>query len=130
MLLKIPLEEILEPGRYRARVLGLQQRQRAVHGGAAASDNDTFLLWTFGILDPGHEGVTVKATSSTNLGPLSKAHRWLKSVLDRSLRPGEEIAEHMLVGKDCVIRVEVEKDQQGNLRNKVVDVLPADALDL
>jgi hypothetical protein len=89
-------------GRYAAVVREITQKP-------AKSTGDAFLVWTF-LADVDDEEVEVDGTSSLNTTPKSKPRRWMKAILGREIVPGEHVKKEDLVGRPCLIEVDINDD--------------------
>lgn len=118
--------EVIKAGTFRAVLSSLTQEESK---GPSAFENSSpyFLRWVFTVKGK-NKSVDIWASSSTSFGAKSKAYGWACALLGRKLAPGEEIDTDQLVGCPCLIVVELETDDRGFERNKVLEVtaIPGD----
>lgn len=109
MELTIKAPATVPAGTYPATFQGVEEK-------TSARDQSAYLRWSFTVA----EG-DVSGTSSTNTGPMSKAHKWLKGVTGRSPKPDETFDTDALIGRPCMVVLETNDNGFSN----VVDVLPS-----
>lgn len=108
----------VEPGTYEATLIGLEDFQYDDGEG-----NKTLRRWTFGLeneIDPEGKPVTIDGVSSTATGPKSKAFGWLTALLNRAPVTGETFTPSMLVGRGCMVTIELNAEGY----SKVAAVVP------
>jgi hypothetical protein len=102
-------------GIYPARFEGTEDRD---------SERGGYVRWGCRIADGEYAGRMVFGNTSTNFGPLAKARKWLESMLDRRIEPGEEVDPADLIGETYTIRVEnTAPDSQGRVFDNLADIL-------
>jgi len=89
-------------GRYIGSVRDIEQL-------IAKATGDPFLVWRCVVEFDGKQ-VDVDGTSSLNTGPQSKPRRWMKAILGREIARGEYVAREDLLGRPCVVDVEINDD--------------------
>lgn len=108
----------VEPGTYEATLIALEDFQYDDGEG-----NKTLRRWTFGLeseVDPEGKPITIDGVSSTATGPKSKAFGWLAALLGRPPVTGETFTPSMLVGRGCMVTVELNAEGY----SKVAAVVP------
>jgi hypothetical protein len=109
-------------GTYATRFEGTEDRE---------SDRGDYVRWGWRIANGEFADRMVFGNTSMNFGPQAKARKWLESMLDRQIEPGEEVDPDDLIGEIYTIRVEnTAPDNQGRVFDNVADVLgPVDDSD-
>lgn len=98
----------VEPGTYPAMLTALEDFDYDDGEG-----KKTLRRWTFaldGEVDPEGKAVTIDGVSSLATGPKSKAFGWLTALLARAPVTGEKFTPSMLVGRECMVTVELNAD--------------------
>lgn len=98
-------------GTYAASLVGIEER--------TSREGVEFLRWGFTVRD-GTTFVEVSGASSTNTGPKAKAYRWFSGLLGHKPQPDERIETDALVGKACLVVLELNEAGYAT----VTDVLP------
>ncbi len=81
------------------------------------------LVWKLRVLDPEHEGKELTAWTNTSSSTNSKLARWA-SALGFEPEIGEELDTEELKGRKAIAVVVVKRAEDGNLFNRVDDLLP------
>jgi hypothetical protein len=105
----------LDPGVYPAQLVGIEER---------SSDHGGYLLWHFSILDQDDPDLTVNAISSAKFSPQAKARKYAEALLNRPIKPGEELKAAQLYGEYCQLVVSVNTLDDGSTVNRVEQILP------
>lgn len=112
---KAPDYTPVPPGIYTARFEGTEERE---------SERGGYVRWGWRIAYGEFAERMVFSNTSTNFGPQAKARKWLESMLDRQIEPGEEVDPDDLIGEIHTIRVEnTAPDSQGRVFDNVAEVL-------
>ena len=106
-----PVPSGIYPGRFE----GTEERE---------SERGGYVRWGWRIVEGKLAGRMVFGNTSMNFGPQAKARKWLESMLDRQIEPGEDVDPEDQIGKTYTIRVEnTVPDSQGRVYDNVADVL-------
>jgi hypothetical protein len=111
-----------EPGVYRARLIDLETAEGSVVDEKTGRPRP-YVRWTFELLEEGYEARTIRGNSSTNFGPQAKARAWAGALLGRAIAAGEQVDENDLIGRECVLMVNLEETDRGTFA-KVDSVNP------
>jgi len=111
--MEVRVDEVLAEGPYPAALENVEERE---------TKYGRRLMWIFRTL-----GKNIEVVGFTSMSPSTRAnaYRWaeaLKGPIDPKVGWGPED----VVGRECVVVLEVATDAQGFERNKVVDVKPLD----
>jgi hypothetical protein len=79
------------------------------------------LMWTFRLLDEHGEVVGFTSMSPSTRG---NAYRWAEAIMGE-IDPKKGWESEDVIGRECVVVLEITEDAQGAQRNKVVKVKPA-----
>jgi hypothetical protein len=109
--IKVRVDEVLGEGPYRAVLENVEMKETTV---------GLRLMWTFRILG---KNVEVVGFSSMSESSKAKALRWAKALMGE-IDPEIGWGPEDVIGRECVVVLEVAEDAQGFERNKVVDVKP------
>lgn len=109
--MNVRIDKILDEGPYRAVLENIEERETKF---------GWRLMWTFRIIEQ-----NVEVVGFTSMSPSTRAnpYRWAKAIMgeiDAKLGWGPED----VIGRECVVVLEVAEDAQGFEKNKVVDVKP------
>jgi hypothetical protein len=109
--MQVRIDEVLGEGPYPAVLENVEEKETKF---------GHRLMWTFRVL-----GKNVEVVGFTSMSPSTRGHayRWAKALMgeiDPQLGWGPED----VIGRECVVVLEVVEDAQGSERNKVVDVKP------
>jgi hypothetical protein len=109
--MNVRVDEVLDEGRYRAILENVEEKETKF---------GWRLMWTYRIL-----GENVEVVGFTSMSPSTRAnaYRWAKVLMgeiDSNIGWGPED----LIGRECIVVLEVAEDAQGFEKNKVVDVKP------
>jgi hypothetical protein len=107
----VKMEKVLEDGAYDARLVNVEQKE---------TKYGLRLMWTFEV-----DGEGVEVVGWTSMSPSTKAYayQWASAIsgeIDPKLGWGPED----VIGRECVVVLEVAEDAQGTEKNKVVKVKP------
>jgi hypothetical protein len=107
----VRIDEVLGEGHYRAVLENVEEKETKF---------GQRLMWTFRILSK-----NVEVVGFTSMSPSTRGHayRWAKALMgeiDSQVGWGPED----VIGRECVVVLEVTEDAQGFEKNKVVDVKP------
>lgn len=95
----------VEPGTYEATLIALEDFEYDDGEG-----KKTLRRWTFGMeneTDPEGNPISIDGVSSLATGPKSKAFSWLAALLERAPVTGEKYTPAMLIGRGCMVTVEL-----------------------
>lgn len=107
-------EVTLEPGVYRAKLKNIEEAERANFD---TGEPEACRDWTFGVIEEGHEGTTLKGRTSMSFGPKSKAREWVEGLLGRKIEVGEKLGLEDLLGKECDLSVVHKETDRGTFAN-------------
>lgn len=96
---------VVDPGTYEATLIALEDFEYDDGEG-----KKTLRRWSFGLeheVDADGHPVTIDGVSSLATGPKSKAFTWLAALLERPPVTGETFTPSMLIGRSCMITVEL-----------------------
>lgn len=103
------------PGIYKGRFEGTEERE---------SERGSYVRWGWRTVGGKFANRLVFGNTSRNFGPQAKARKWLESMLEHLIEPGEEVEPDDLIGEVYSIRVEnTVPDSQGRVFDNVADVL-------
>ena len=109
--MNIRVDELLDEGPYRAVLENVEERETKF---------GQRLMWTFSIL-----GKNVEVVGFISMSPSTRGHayRWARALMGE-IDPHLSWEPEDVVGRECVVVLEVAEDAQGAERDKVVDVKP------
>ena len=112
----------VEPGVYPATFKGYELRKLRVSG-----EEREVIAWIFEIeAGEEEESVEVEGMTSTKFSvgrKPSKAVQWVSALLGREVKVGDKIDLDELVGKECMVKVEDRKLNDGTIVSRVTDVI-------
>jgi hypothetical protein len=105
----------LDPGVYPAQLVAIEER---------SGDRGDYLMWHFAILDQDDPNIEITALSSMKFTPQAKARQYAQAILNRSIKPGEEVKAAQFQGEFCQLVLSVETLDDGSTVNRVQQILP------
>jgi len=112
----------VEQGVYPAVLKGYELRKLGVSG-----EEREVIVWIFEIeTGEEEESVEVEGMTSTKFSvgrKPSKAVQWVSALLGREVKVGDKIDLDELVGKECMVKVEDRKLNDGTIVSRVTDVI-------
>src|SRR3712207_5596216 len=111
--MNVRIEKILGEGPYQAVLENIEEKETKF---------GWRLMWVFRIL-----GENVEVVGFTSMSPSARAsaYRWAEALMG-DIDPKVGWGPEDVVGRECVVVLEVAEDAQGFERDKVVDVRPLD----
>jgi hypothetical protein len=109
--MNVRVDEVFDEGTYQVILENVEEKETKF------GDR---LMWTFRLIDEGGEVV-----GFTSMSPSTKAHayRWAEAIMGR-IDPKVGWGPEAVIGRRCTVVLEVAKDAQGEMKNKVVGVMP------
>jgi hypothetical protein len=109
----VRLDKVLDEGPYRAVLQNIEDKETKF---------GRRLMWQFRIL-----GEDVEVVGFTSMSPSTRAnaYQWAKALISE-IDPKIGWGPEDVIGRECVVVLEVAEDAQGFEKNKVVDVKPLD----
>lgn len=110
--LNIWRERILSEGSYRTRLVSLEEKETAY---------GERLLWLF---QEAESSVEVAGFSTRSESTRAKAYRWAQA-LNPEIASKRRWSSTDVVGRECLLEVEVVKGQKGEDKNRILSIKPA-----
>jgi len=79
------------------------------------------LMWTFRI--PGEDNATVVGFTSKSYSTRAHAYQWASAIMGE-IDPKKGWGPEDVIGKDCVLVVEIVQGEDGRIKNKILKVKP------
>jgi len=110
--------DVLPPGIYRATFVGIEcPEEPGLYG--------PYLGWPFDVLtDDGPVRVTARTSRPERYTKSTKARCHYEAIHGRPVEKGDTMVFSKLVGRPCLLRLEVKSTDKGDF-NRVVEVMPA-----
>jgi hypothetical protein len=117
MKLERKVYEVVDPGQYSARLVKVDERE---------GDWGAYVILCFELLDEDVQGIAVSGAASATFSARSKLYAWAKALLGGRPIPKEYALDtEDLVGRDCLLDLDVKVSKDGAEFNKVVGIRPA-----
>lgn len=102
---------VVEEGSYKARLKSVEEKD-TVYGER--------LLWLFEELD---SAIEIAAFTSRSESTMAKAYRWATALTPEISSKGSWSSTDV-VDRECILEIDVIKDQAGNDKNRILEVKP------